>query len=113
MTPLYATPSDILAYPKFSTKTLVYPPSQEASCGQINFCLLFMPHMYYTSTIIQAFYIFRPPMEWTREHDSFLIRDILTIDLFQYKHSTVKRGQAWTQIADILNSIASPQFRVS
>ena len=113
MTPLYTTPSDVLAYPNVSPKTLVYPPSQEASCGQINFCLLFLSHMYYISIVIQGFYIFRPPMEWTREHDSFLIRDILTIDLFQYKHSTVKRGQAWTQIADILNSITSPQFRVS
>ena len=27
MTPLYATPSDVLAYPKESTKTLVYPPA--------------------------------------------------------------------------------------
>ena len=69
--------------------------------------------MCYTSIIIQAFYIFRPPMKWTREHDSFLIREILTVDPFQYKQSTVKKGQPWTQIADILNSIASPQFRVS
>ena len=52
-------------------------------------------------------------MKWTREHDSFLIREILTVDPFQYKQSTVKKGQPWTQIADILNSIASPQFRVS
>ena len=111
--PLYATPSDVLAYPKVSTKTLVYPPSQEASCRQINFCLLFMPHMYYKSIILQAFYIFRPPMEWAREQDSFLIREILTVDPFQNKQSTVKRGQAWTQAADILNSIASLQFQVS
>ena len=112
MTPLYATPSDVLAYPKVSTKTLVYPPSQEASCGQINFCLLFMPHMYYTSIIIQAFYIFRPPIEWTREHDSFLIQELLTVDPFQYKRSPVKRGQAWTQIADILNSILNSQSTI-
>ena len=64
MTPLYATPSDVLTYPKVSTKTLVYRPSQEASCGQINFCLLSMPHMFYIPIIIQAFYIFRPPIEW-------------------------------------------------
>ena len=89
MTPLYTAPSDVLAYPNVSTKTLVYSPSEEARWGQINFCLLFMSHMYYTSIIIQAFYIFRLPIEWTRELDSFLIRDILTIDLFQYKQSTV------------------------
>ena len=69
-----------------------------------------MPHLYYTSTIIQTFHIFRPPMEWRREHDSFFIQEILTVDPFQYKSSTVKRGKAWTKIADTLNSIASPQF---
>ena len=57
--------------------------------------------------------MFIPPMEWTREHASLLIREILTVDPFQYEQSTVNRGQTWTQIADILNSIASPQFRVS
>ena len=108
MSQLNATPSDVIAYPKVSTKTFVYPHSQEANCKQINFCLLFMPHMYCTSIIIQAFYIFRPPMECTREHDSFLIQEILTVDPFQYKQSTVKRGHAWPEIADILNSIASP-----
>ena len=113
MTPLYATPSDVLTYPKVSTKTLVYRPSQEASCGQINFCLLSMPHMLYIPITIQAFYIFRPPIEWTIEHDSFLIQELLTVNFFQYKQSTVKRGQAWTQIADILNIIANQQFQIS
>ena len=52
MTPLYTTPSDVLAYPKVSTKTLAYPPFQQASCGQINFYLLFMSHMCHTSIVI-------------------------------------------------------------
>ena len=52
-------------------------------------------------------------MEWAREQDSFMIREILTVDPFQNKQSTVKREQAWTQVADILNSIASLQFQVS
>ena len=72
-----------------------------------------MSHMYYKSIILQAFYIFRPPMEWAREQDNFLIREILTVDPFQNKLSTVTRGQACTQVADILNSIASLQFQVS
>ena len=52
-------------------------------------------------------------MELAREHNSFLIREILRVDPFQYKQSTVKRGQGWTQIADILYNTASPRFRVS
>ena len=52
-------------------------------------------------------------MELTREHDIFLIWKILAVDRFQYKHSTVKRRQGWTQIAGMINSIVSPRFRVS
>lgn len=53
-------------------------------------------------------------MEWTREHDrEELTRGILTVYPFQYKHSTAKRGQAWAQIADIVNSKASPRFQNS
>ena len=52
MSPLYTTSSDVLAYPKVSTKTLVYPPFQEASCRQINFCLLFMPNVYCKSILL-------------------------------------------------------------
>ena len=32
---------------------------------------------------------------------------------YQYKASTVKRGNAWTQVADILNAIPEPAFRVN
>ena len=31
----------------------------------------------------------------------------------KFKSSTVKRGKPWTQIADILNSIENPAFRVT
>ena len=37
----------------------------------------------------------------------------MTVEPFQYKEGTVKRGNAWTQISDILNSIQQPIFRVN
>ena len=52
-------------------------------------------------------------MDWTEAHDSLLIREILIIEPFQFKSSTVKRGQAWSQIAEILNSVELPSFRVN
>ena len=52
-------------------------------------------------------------MEWTDVHDDLLIREILSVEPYQYKASTVKRGNAWTQVADILNAIPEPAFRVN
>lgn len=52
-------------------------------------------------------------MEWTSEHDKTLVREILTVEPYLFKPSTLKRGQAWTQIADILCSIPNPVFRVN
>ena len=52
-------------------------------------------------------------MEWTDAHDDLLFREILTVEPYQYKASTVKRGNAWTQIADILNAIPEPVFKVN
>ena len=42
-----------------------------------------------------------------------IIREILTVEPYQYKASTVKRGNAWTQIADILSTIPEPVFKVN
>ena len=55
----------------------------------------------------------RVAMEWTEHHDSYLIREILTVEPFNFKPSTVKKGQAWSQIADILNSVENLKFRVN
>ena len=52
-------------------------------------------------------------MEWTEEHDDYLMREILIVEPFKYKSGTVKRGNAWSQIADILSSVNGLQFRVN
>ena len=52
-------------------------------------------------------------MIWTDSHDDLLVKEILVVEPYRYKQGTVKRGDAWTQIADILNGIEDPLFRVS
>ena len=42
-----------------------------------------------------------------------MLREILIVEPFKYKPGSVKRGGAWTQIADILNGIDTPSFRVT
>lgn len=52
-------------------------------------------------------------MVWTEEHDKLFVREILVVEPWLYKQGTVKRGDAWTQISEILNSIEDPVFRVN
>lgn len=59
------------------------------------------------------FFLIRSPFEWSEQHDDLLLREVLVVEPFKYKPGSPRRGQAWTQIADILNSIEEPKFRVN
>ena len=52
-------------------------------------------------------------MEWSDEHDVLLCREILTSEAFKAKRRTPQRGQLWKSVADHLNSIPEPKFKVS
>ena len=52
-------------------------------------------------------------MIWTEAHDDFLVREILVVEPYRYKQGTVKRGEAWTQVSEILNAVEYPKFRVN
>lgn len=52
-------------------------------------------------------------MEWTREHDLILCREILATNPFSAKKATTERGRLWGQVANVLNSISQPKFDVN
>ena len=52
-------------------------------------------------------------MEWTKQHDRALLDEITVGDLFQFKKCTPERGQVWDSIADNLNAMDYPKFKVS
>lgn len=52
------------------------------------------------------------PMEWTDEHDVLMLREMIVSDVFSFKKGSVGRGDAWDSIAEKLNQIDSPQFRI-
>ena len=54
----------------------------------------------------------RAPMEWTDEHDVLMLREMIVSDVFSFKKGSVSRGDAWDSIAEKLNQIDSPQFRI-
>ena len=51
-------------------------------------------------------------MVWTDQHDTMLCREILTLNPFQSKKSSVQRGQIWHAIAVNLVSIRELHFKV-
>ena len=51
-------------------------------------------------------------MEWTDEHDVLMLREMVVSDVFSFKKGSVSRGDAWDSIAEKLNQIDSPQFRI-
>ena len=54
-----------------------------------------------------------PPMIWTELHDELLCREAILVQPYGYKQSTRERGNAWTRIAEVLNTIEEPKFYVT
>ena len=52
-------------------------------------------------------------MEWTKQHDRALPDEITVSDLFQFKKGTPEGGQVWDSIADNLNAMDYPKFKVA
>ena len=51
-------------------------------------------------------------MEWTDQHDVLILREMIFSDVFSFKKGSVSWGNAWDPIAEKLNQIDSPQFRI-
>lgn len=52
-------------------------------------------------------------MEWTEDHDHSLCQEILALEPFKAKKGSIARGQIWDQIANNLNSLEIPRFKVT
>ena len=51
-------------------------------------------------------------MDWTNEHDILLCREVVVNDPYEFKTGSRERGQCLDKIADILNAIQNPWFKV-
>ena len=51
-------------------------------------------------------------MDWTNEHDMLLCREVIVNDPYEFKTGSRERGQCLDKIADILNAIQNPWFKV-
>ncbi|CAB3999510.1 Hypothetical predicted protein [Paramuricea clavata] len=51
-------------------------------------------------------------MEWRKEHDIFLLREMLASDIFHYRKGSPDRGRIWDEIADRLNATKDMVFHI-
>lgn len=51
--------------------------------------------------------------QWSESHDIILCREILVSEPYYFKPRSPERGKAWEKIANNLNSIHDPKFRVT
>ena len=52
-------------------------------------------------------------MDWTEQYDHVLCQEILVLEPFKAKKRSVARSQIWDKIANNLNSLQHPKFRVT
>ena len=50
-------------------------------------------------------------MQWLKEHDDALIREILLFMPWHHRHGSSEREMGWTQIAESLTSLTQPSFK--
>ncbi|KAK3735253.1 hypothetical protein QZH41_000601 [Actinostola sp. cb2023] len=56
--------------------------------------------------------VFERNFEWTREHEKIFVREILVQEPFAHPKGSLARGKIWGSIADMLNDLKYPVFRV-
>ena len=50
---------------------------------------------------------------WKQVHEIYFIREVLFLEPFLCKPGSKERGMIWTQVADNLNSLVYPKYKVT
>ena len=50
---------------------------------------------------------------WMQDHDVLMLREAVTTEPYNFKAKSSKRGKVWESIAAYLNSLETPEFRVT
>ena len=52
-------------------------------------------------------------MKWTYDHNVIFVREILLQVPWLHRYRTTERGEVWSRIADNLNAMEKPSFKVT
>ncbi|XP_078347999.1 uncharacterized protein LOC144633091 [Oculina patagonica] len=55
----------------------------------------------------------RQSMKWTFDHNVMFVREILHTEPWLCKYGSTERGEAWSKIANSLNAMKEPSFKVN
>ena len=58
-------------------------------------------------------WFFRSNREWTKGHGNCLCQEILELEPFKYKKGSISKGKIREKIANNLNGLKLPRFKVS
>ena len=61
----------------------------------------------------ESFFIVLCRMQWTDEHHTILLREILATEPFKYKPQTQQHINLWNSIVDHLNDVKNPALSVT
>ena len=50
-------------------------------------------------------------MQWLKEHDVALVREILLFQPWEHRHGSSERGMVWTRTSESLSSFHEPKFK--
>lgn len=50
---------------------------------------------------------------WKKEHKEYFVRELLVTEPYMNKPKSTERGQAWRLVAENLNKLDKPKFRVT
>ena len=74
-------------------------------CQFVLFFLLTRALVFYSIIFI------RKSMQWTREHDILLCREVLALELYKHKKGTSEAGRLWDEIAKNLGGCQTVRFK--
>ena len=61
--------------------------------------------------VFYSIIFFRKSMQWTREHDILLCREVLALEIYKYKKGTNEAGRLWDEIAKNLGGCQTVRFK--
>ena len=62
---------------------------------------------------MQLYLLCRKPLHSLNEHDLILVQEVLLFESWRYCQGSIERGNVWKSMAETLNAIEQPLFKVN
>lgn len=52
-------------------------------------------------------------MKWSEDHEVLMLREMMVVEPWSHKKGSIERGEDWEKLAQALNAISNPKFKVT